>query len=369
VDRNFPATAFGEVVKTLDRSGVVDYMQMWDQHTSWFPPSLWTPDVTPMANVVADADSFPDWWVMAGYGAAQAPGLGIVISSDALRRGPAELTQTMLTLANITEGRAIFQLGGGELKQAKPFGHKRAHGLDRLEDFFQIFHKFWDSDGPIDFTGKRWNLEQAWLGKARGHKPQLWGLGGGPRIIDMTTTYADGFATMAPMIWSSPEEAAEAIAKFKKELEARGRDPEAFQFGIWAAMLLHEDEQILDRALDNPLMRFQTAILGRIIQSDWRKEGIEPPMPPDWHYALKMLPTGISRAEADEWIGRTTREMSEKSWFYGTPASVAAELEAYVDAGVTWINVLDALPMILEPDDAQTAITRSLDVCARLKAR
>jgi phthiodiolone/phenolphthiodiolone dimycocerosates ketoreductase len=59
-DRNFPAPMFGEAVQRLHASGVVDDMQMWDQLTSWWPAHLWTPENTPMAQVVPDVDSFPD---------------------------------------------------------------------------------------------------------------------------------------------------------------------------------------------------------------------------------------------------------------------------------------------------------------------
>jgi len=369
VDRNFPAAAFGEVAAEIGRSGVVDYMQMWDQLTCWFPRSLWTPERVPMATVVPDCDSFPDWCVMAGYGAALAPGLGTVISMDAIRRGPTELTQTMLTLANVTQGKSIFQIGAGEVKQCKPFGWKRSQGIRRLEDFYKIFHAYWESTEPIDFEGNFTTLDQAWIGVAKGHRPQIWGLGGGPTITDMATTYADGFATMAPMVWTSPSHAAEVIGAMKTQLAEKGRDPEAFSFGIWAAILTHEDETVIDRALDHELMRWHTAVIGRIIQGDWEdRDGITGPMPPDWHYAVNMLPTNITADQAHEWIDRTTREQSEKTWIHGTPDRVARQLQEYVDVGVNWVGVLDVLPFVLEPDDARAALPRSLEICRHLKA-
>jgi phthiodiolone/phenolphthiodiolone dimycocerosates ketoreductase len=369
VDRNFPPEAFGNVAMAIGRSGVVDYMQMWDQLTAWFPRSLWTPDRVPMASVIPDCDSFPDWVAMAGYGAALAPGLGTVLSMDPIRRGPTELTQTMLTMANITGGRSIFQIGAGEVKQCKPFGWKRSYGLRRLEDLYQIFHAYWNSMEPIDFQGHFTTLDQAWLGVAKRHRPKVWGLGGGPKIIDLATTYADGFATMAPMVWSSPAHAGDIIEGMKKQLVAKDRDPDAFSFGIWATALIHEDESAIDRALDHELMRWHTAVIGRINQGDWEdRESMEGPMPRDWHYAMDMLPVNITPTEAHEWIDRTTRTQSEKTWICGTPDLVARRLEEYVDVGVNWISVLDCMPFVLPPDDAQTALPRSLEVCRQLKA-
>src|SRR4030095_11324315 len=98
VDRNQPPEVFGQVAKLLESSGCVDQMLMWDQLVSWIAPCLWTPENSPLAKVVTDLDSYPDWNVMCGYGAAVAPKLGTVISTDALRIPPAEKIQTMLTL-------------------------------------------------------------------------------------------------------------------------------------------------------------------------------------------------------------------------------------------------------------------------------
>jgi phthiodiolone/phenolphthiodiolone dimycocerosates ketoreductase len=352
VDRNFSAEDFGEVVKLIAASGNVDYMQGWDQFVAWFPRSLWTTEYSPMAKAVPDADSFPDWMQMHAYGAALAPELGSCISVDSIRRGPTELTQSMLTHANIFKGKSIFQIGAGELKQCQPYGWKRSQGLKRLEDLYKIFHAYWESNEPVDFEGHYTTLDKAWIGVAKRHRPQLWGLGGGPKIIDLTTSYADGFATMAPKVFTSPEHLHESMTEMKRQLEQKGRDPEAFTFGIWASLLLHEDENALDRALNNKLMLFHAAVIGRLRQADWpERENMPAPMPTDWHYAMKMLPAILSEAEANEWIDRTTPEHVEKGWFTGSPEKVADMIQPFIDAGATWVNLIDIMPFVDDPDE------------------
>jgi phthiodiolone/phenolphthiodiolone dimycocerosates ketoreductase len=68
-----------------------------------------------MASVIADIDSFPDWYVMAAYAAQAFPDLGIMLSTDSIRRGPAEFLQTALTLANVTKGKLQIHMGAGEV--------------------------------------------------------------------------------------------------------------------------------------------------------------------------------------------------------------------------------------------------------------
>ena len=108
--------------------------------------------------------------------------------------------------------------------------------------------------------------------------------------------------------------------------------------------------------------------MGRINQADWSRDGLEPPMPTDWHYSIDLLPMKISAAETQELLGKVTRELVERSWFSGTPAQVADQLCGFVDAGATWMHVGDLTPLVLEPEDAAASASRVIEVSTRLKA-
>jgi phthiodiolone/phenolphthiodiolone dimycocerosates ketoreductase len=367
-DRYMPPAAVAEQARELEASGVVDYLQICDQLVNFIPPALWIPENAPLARVVPDIDSCPDAFALSAYCSALAPNLGLVISTDSIRHAPAEMTQTMLTLSNITGGRTIFQIGGGEVKQAKPYGWKRAEGLKRMEDLFRVFHAFMDSPGPIDFEGNHVRMSRAYLGGAKQHRPMIWGLGGGPRLIDLATTYADGLSAAAPCVWATPEQAAKAIAEIKKTLAEKGRDPEDFKFGIFSPVLLHEDPETISRALDNPLVRWMAATYGRIDPADWANDGLESPVPEGWSYWLKMLPYDTSPGFLAEVLSKSTRSIAEHGLFYGSPAEVAAKLAAYIDAGISWILPVDYMPLMVEPDEVPKALGRSIEVCRLLKA-
>jgi phthiodiolone/phenolphthiodiolone dimycocerosates ketoreductase len=368
VDRNFPIDVFEQAVRGIADSKVVDGIQMWDQMTGWNPRCLWTPDRTPLARAVPDLDSFADWFPMMAYAAAIAPELNSVISLDTIRRNPAELVQTMLTLANITKGRATFHVGAGEMKQIQPFGHDAKQKMGRLEDFYRIFDAFRSNNTtPVDFVGKYIQLDQAWLGVARNHIPKIYGLGGGPKVVDLATSYADGFSTMGVMVWSDPERTAEEIGRFKQKLSAKGRDPEQFGFAAYFPCLLHEDDSVIDRALDHDFSRWHATIWGRINQADWAREGLPAPMGENWHYANDLLPVRINEAQALEMINRSTRAHVEKSYLYGAPEKVAAEIQGFVDAGVTWVGILDVMPAMLTAEEGPQALGRSIKLCELLK--
>jgi phthiodiolone/phenolphthiodiolone dimycocerosates ketoreductase len=364
-DRHAGPAAYTAFAQAAQSTGVIDWLLMPDQLTSWWPTSLWTGDNTPIAREVPDCDSWPDAALMAGYMSALAPDIGYVISTDGLRRGPAEMCQSMLTLADVTGGRAMFQIGAGELKQAKPFGHRRAEGLKRLEDLFRAWsHWSTHPDEPLSMDGNVWKLTNASLGTARHHLPQVWALGGGPKLIDLATTYADGFATMVPFAWPDAEAASRQIGAIKQALDAKGRDPEEFGFGVWLMALIHEDDAVIDQALDNPLLRWMTAAFGRVNQGDWLQEGIEPIFPADWHYAMKLLPVEWDAATAGEVVRKVTPQMGRKAWMCGTAEEVAAGAQALVEAGFNWVSVGDFLPIVIPPEDPAEVLANEAKVCS-----
>lgn len=366
-DRYVPPSALQDQARAIQGSGVVDQLVVPDQLNNFVPPMLWTEENSPLAAVLPDIDSAADAFTTAAYIAAAVPGMAITMTTDAIRRAPSELIQTMLSLANITEGRATFQIGGGEQKQCRPYGHRRGQGLARMEDLFEIFNRLLAADGPIDYDGHHTRFQQASLGGARQHRPGLWGLGGGPRLIDLATTHCDGFAAAAPCTWATPDDAATEISRIKQLLVEKGRDPDRFGFGIFCPVLLHEDPARIDAALENPMTRWMAATYGRIDPVHWSAVGLDSPVPDGWTYYMKMVPQHETREFVDQVLRATTRAHAEAGFFAGTPAEVAVTLRDYIEAGVTWVMPLDYMTLMLAADEVPSALARSLAVCAALK--
>lgn len=367
LDRSFPPTMAGMFAQMVEASGVVDDFQSWDQLTSWWPRVLWKPEHSPLAAQMPDCDSYADAFMLAAIAAAGTTKLGMAVSTDAIRRGPAELLQSMLTLAGATEGKATLMLGAGELKQVKPFGYKRSEGLARLEDAFRVIRLLLENDEPIDYDGHHMTVRQAWIGAARPSRPRIWAMGGGPQLVELALRYADGFTTVVPNAFPSPERWGAQVRSMKQRLEALGRDPETFDFAIWGAALVHDDEAVVAATLDNPLVRWITAAFGRLNQADWKAEGITPVYPENWHYALKLLPASYTPDEVADVVGRVTPEMSRRSWFHGNAKEVASHLQAYVDAGATWVSLCDFLPLVRPLEEGPEALARQIEVCRILK--
>ncbi len=366
-DRNAPASVTVDAAKAAAASPGVDGIAMSDQLMNFIPPSLWTVENSPLAGLMPDPDSMDDAFALAAFVYAAIPGMNLTLLTDSIRNGPAQLVHQMLTLAKITEGRATFMVGAGEVKQINPFGWKRSQGLSRLEDLYNVFQKFMESDGPISHEGNHWNLDKAFLGAAKQHRPKLWGLGGGPKILDLSTSLGDGFAGAAPCVWASPDDAAEYITDLRKQVAAKGRDPDLYRVGALCPVLIHDDESVLDAALDNRLVRWIGAIFGRTQPLDWRREGIEPATPDGWTYFMKMKPYDTPDGFVDEVVAKASRKLAERAYLWGNTRQVADQMQAYVNAGVDWISPVDYLPIVSDPTEGVASLRRTIDVCSILK--
>jgi phthiodiolone/phenolphthiodiolone dimycocerosates ketoreductase len=342
--RGLPLRQLAPFAQSLEANGI-DYFWTFDQLTFITPRSLWTPETTPMAKEMVDLDSFHDPWVACAVAATATSDLGLLIGgTDATRRGPAELLQSMLSLADLTEGNAILCVGAGEMKQIVPFGYKRAERLKRLEDTLQLVKLLEECRGPIDYDGMVWQYRDAYIGCIRRHLPEFWTMGGGPKIVELAGKYADGYITVAPSAATTPERFAQHVTEIKKSLTAVGRDPDDFGFGCMFQVFIHDDPNALEAVIDHPVIKWYAAIAGRLNQADWLAEGIQPLFPLDWHYALKCLPSTVSAEEANSIISRVTPEMVRKSFLHGTPEQVAEQIAPYVDAGMNLMAPADCSP-------------------------
>lgn len=368
LSRHFsPKLAFDQV-RAMEKTGAIDQFVLWDQLTSWWPQALWEPSITPLAAMLPDVDSSPDPFAASAFALSAAEKLGFAVCTDASRRDPPELAQMMLTLALATEGRASLCLGAGEVRHIAPFGRNRALGLKRLEDTLQILQLLLKGEQLVNFEGKVWQLRDAWIGNGGKQKrPEVIAMGGGPRLTEMALKYADGFSTGAPFVYGTADKYGEQVQTLKQGLRDLGRDPESYTFGLHHIVFLCKNKSEFERYIDNPLLKWYAATGGRLNMRDWEPEGIEPVMPLDWHYAFDMRPNSMTRAEIDELVAKVPAEMVRKTYFYGSPADIAAQIRPYVKAGAT-LNLIADLSPLMVPTDPMQSIEQLAEVCRLVKA-
>jgi phthiodiolone/phenolphthiodiolone dimycocerosates ketoreductase len=231
-----------------------------------------------------------------------------------------------------------------------------------------VIGRIWDDPSPLDFDGNHWQLRSAIVGGQRNHRPEIWGLGEGPRLLDLATTYADGMASVVPLKFPTPQECQERIDLVRATLGEKGRDPAGFNVGMDVMMLAHPDENVIDRAMENPLVKWMTAMAGRVGAANWKNAGLVPPVPDDWAYYKDYVPEQTSALFVEEAIAKVTRRHVEAAWIIGTPEQVADQIRAYAATGLSLVGMINYLPLVLDPDGAAEAFAADIEICGRVKA-
>ena len=254
------------------------------------------------------------------------------------------------------------------MRQSKPFGYKRAEGLKRLEDTLVLVRKLYDCEEPFSYEGNFWNYKTAFLGNTKPKiRPEFWALGGGPMLLEIAAKHADGFEAAVPQSIANPDRYAQIAKTMREKVEANGRAPDKFGMGSWLMCCSHEDPDVLERVLDNPLIKYFAGMVGRIDGAQWAAEGITPIMPEGWNYAMHWAPMDQPASEINDIISRVPKEMVRKAFDCGTPDQLAKLSREYIDAGANFVGFLEMTPLVLGPADAMASVERGVKIFRALK--
>src|SRR5271166_1087252 len=121
----FLRTTLPLAIDLLDQYDSGRYHSIWlpDHMVSFWPDSIWSPEYTDLATASHSPHRHLDAIAVAGAVAAMTRNVPIATSVvDTVRRHPAMLAQTALTLDHLSKGRFILGLGSGELENTVPYG-------------------------------------------------------------------------------------------------------------------------------------------------------------------------------------------------------------------------------------------------------
>ncbi|MBW8752931.1 MAG: LLM class flavin-dependent oxidoreductase [Sphingomonadales bacterium] len=315
------------------------YHSLWlpDHMVSFWPDSIWTPEFTDLAVASPSPHRHLDALAVAGAVAVlteRTPISTLVV--DTVRRHPAMLAQTALTLSHLSKGRFILGLGSGELENVVPYGFDFRKPVSRLEEAIKVIKLLWESEGTVDFAGEFFTLEHARLDTEayQGKFPPIYMAAGGPRMLDILGRYGDGWF---PGAIRSPEHYAEHLGLIQRSAEKAGRDPQAITPIFMCPCFIGDDDE-LDELLAAPLIK---AYVLQINAENLRSVGYDHPMGPDWQGIHSLDPAKLTREVLLDVFERTTPEML-KAWVpHGPPEKVARYYKQYADAGAKVIKMLD----------------------------
>jgi phthiodiolone/phenolphthiodiolone dimycocerosates ketoreductase len=315
------------------------YHSIWlpDHMVSFWPDSIWTPEFTDLATVSPSPHRHLDALAVAAAAAVLTKNVPIISNVvDTVRRHPSMLAQTALTLAHLSKGRFILGLGSGETENTVPYGFDFKKPVGRFEEALKVIKLLWESDGLVDFEGQFFQLHHARMATDLydGKCPQIWIGANGPRMLELTGRYADGWWPAGA--WT-PEDYAAKLKVIRESAERAGRDPMAIVPAIAQLCLLGDDAE-LDEMMQAPLVK---SILLMVTADDVRRFGYEHPMGPTWRGYQDIDPGILTRERIIQFCDEVNTQAIRDIIPCGTPRAVAARMKGFCDAGLRVFKLMD----------------------------
>jgi len=324
-----PADKAVEMAKRAEADGYDSIW--WPSHLmGWHPESVWTEDITPLANYQANPHTYFDPLVMMPVVGSQTEKIKVgVVVTDVLTHHPAVLAQTALTIDHVTRGRSILGLGSGEQLNVTPYGMDWDKPVGHLDEAIDVIRLLWEAEGAVDFEGQFYNLKDAVLGLQpyTPGGPPIWIAAHKPRMLGITGRKGDGWLPTKMEVG----EYADALATIRKASVAAGRPEDSVTPGMLAYILVGPDEETVERLKQHPLVRLLCVLLP---SETFQKLGIDPPLGSAGSGFHDFLPTRCDREEALRIADAIPPRTLDYYAFCGTVDQIVDEFTRFHEAGL-----------------------------------
>jgi phthiodiolone/phenolphthiodiolone dimycocerosates ketoreductase len=293
-------------VRWADTVAGIEAVWFIDHLQGWFPRGI-------DSGTVGDPHALLDPFAVMGAGAAQTKRVSIGVSvTDPIRRAPAVLLQSALTIGWLGGRPMMLGLGSGAAENLQPFGLDRPQKTAILGAACETFVSMREERGAS--------------------KAPLWVAAHGPKTFAIAGRYADGW--LPTLV--SPRTYGTMLRTLREQAEANGRDPGSIRPAMftWAALApTHEASLAL---LEAPLVK-SVALFRN--QAAFTRRGAKHPLGQE--DAPHYIPGDIAESEAARIVAQIPAAVAADSMLCGSLDEVRARLDQYEEAGCEHVIVWD----------------------------
>jgi len=328
----------------LGRAMRADSLWTVDHFVGLFPRSVWDRDFTWVARDGDTPDASFDWQVLLGHlarrvGRRARLAVGV---TEPIRSHPVLIAQAAMSLAHLTRRAPIMGIGAGERENIEPYGLDFTKPVGVLDEALRIIRLCFDSDGPFDFEGEHFHLQDAVLDlrPPPGRVPEIWVAAHGERMLRLAGTYGDGWYPTFPM---SPEVYAEKLAVVREAAGAAGRDPASITPALQSFVVIGRTEAEARRLFDSKAIRFASLLMSDAV---WKRQGLTHPLGEGFRGMVDIVPQRMSREQVEEAIAGIPGDQLAGETIWGTPSMVADKLQALGEAGLRHVVLVPLSAMV-----------------------
>lgn len=313
-----------------------------DHLMGWFPRALWTAERSSITSILPSPHIYLDPAILlALVGQATNRMLVGTAVTEPIRRPPPELARAFLTLSHATGGRAVLGIGAGEKENIEPYGLDYRFQVSKLEEALHIIRMLWESREPVSFDGRFWKLDRAVLDLEPfgGSYPPIWVGAHGPRMLEITGRYADGWLPSYPM---EADDYASRLKVIRDAAAEAGRDPSAIVAGYQMYAAVADDHDSAHEILSSPLAGAMSLVAA---DWEWKRAGFKHPLGDGFEGLRDYVPEWYSKEELEAAVAQYQPEVFHDVVAHGTPDEVAKSVEPFIDAGLEHLIFVNMAPL------------------------
>jgi phthiodiolone/phenolphthiodiolone dimycocerosates ketoreductase len=314
-----------------------------DHFLGFFPEALWDQDFTWLAKSGGSPHEYFEFQTLLGYLASRAGkvrlGVGV---TEPTRRHPVLLAQAFLTLAHMTKRPPILGIGPGERENIEPYGLDFERPVGRLAEALEIIRKCFTSSEPFDFSGEHFHLDQARLDLAApaGRVPEIWIAAHGPRMLDLTGRFGDGWL---PAFALDPQRYGEMLSSIRASARTAGRDPYGIVAGWQAVVVVARTRKEARKMLGARPVRFSMLLAPDTL---WQSFGFEHPLGVGFRGMIDFVPDRYSKAQLEDAMSRVPVDLVAEAMVWGTPDDLVERFHDYRDVGLRHLVIQPGSAML-----------------------
>jgi phthiodiolone/phenolphthiodiolone dimycocerosates ketoreductase len=327
--------------------GGVDSLWWSDHLMSFASPDLWTtqegrPDES---SLHAYADPFV--CMTACSTVTRDVDIGVCVM-DGVRRMPATLVQSAISVAHAVEGRVLLGLGSGERMNYEPYGWTVESPAAQFKQAALDIRHFLDHSGP-DERGAIVGLRPP----KPANGPELWIAAHGPKGFDLAGQCGDGWIPVAldHVGWREGRAAVVAAAR------SHGRDPDAITFAAAIDVLVQESHEQAHQLLGHPAVRLGCLLVAPEV---FTRYGVEHPLGSS---AFESLVATLAGPELLAATAAIPDQLVHDQIPHGTPSEVAESISRF--DGLEHVRLSDLSGLV---PGGTGGLNRLLEIADRLRA-